>query len=110
MRFSLTLGLFASLLVAAVSGEPLASPSAANVPAGAFSIENPYVEFVVGSDARSLRFIAKLTGQDYCGEGGRAAIARVKKAGRLYDASSARWAVRGCHWPSAIRACGPCSR
>ena len=65
--------------------------SAAEGPVGAWSLENQHLKYVIGPDARSLQFINRQTGRDHCGGGGKAALARVKKAGRYYDASSAHF-------------------
>lgn len=58
---------------------------------GARSLENLYFKYIVGSDARNLGFIDKRSGHNYCRLDGTAPLARVKKAGRFYDASSARF-------------------
>jgi hypothetical protein len=77
---------------AAAVGATLALPqgSVAQTPAGAWAFENQYLKYVVGPDARSLQFVDKQTGRDYCGGQGKAAVARVKKAGRVYEATSAQ--------------------
>lgn len=65
--------------------------SVAQTPTGALIFENQYLKYVLGSDARSLQFINKQNGQDYCGGAGKAALARIKKSGRQYDATSAQF-------------------
>ena len=79
---------------AAAVGTTLARPqwSSAQTPAGTWSLENQYLKYVISPNACSLQFIDKQTGHDHCGGGGKAVLARVKKAGRQYDASSARLA------------------
>jgi hypothetical protein len=69
---------------------PLPQRSVAQIPAGASLLENQYLKYVVGPDARSLQFLDQQTGGDHCSAGGRAAMARIQKAGRQYDATSAR--------------------
>ena len=61
--------------------------SAADGPRGAWSLENQYVRYVVGPDARCLHFLDRQSGHDYCG--GQAAVARVKKGGKLHAATAA---------------------
>jgi hypothetical protein len=77
---------------AAAVGVHLTRPerSIAQTPASASSFENQYLKYVVGPDARSRQFLDKQTGRDHCGGGGKAAMARIKKGGRQYDATSAR--------------------
>ena len=58
----------------------------------AIEIENRYVRYVIGSDGRNLHFVDKRTGKDYCVQEPGSSFARVKKAGRNYDASSVSYA------------------
>jgi len=74
------------------AGLSLPRLSAAEGPAGVWSLENEHLKYVIGPDARSLQFLAKQGGRDHCGGGGKAALARVKKAGQYHDASSAHFA------------------
>ena len=75
----------------AVSGFALPRWSTAEDPQGAWSLENQYLKYVIGPDARSLHFIDLQSGRDHCGGDGKLPLARVKKAGRSYDASSAQF-------------------
>jgi len=74
------------------AGLSLPRSSAAEGPAGPWSIENQHLKYVVGPDARSLQLVDKQSGRDHCGAGGKAPLARVEKGGRSYDASSAQFA------------------
>jgi hypothetical protein len=65
--------------------------SAAEGPAGNCTLENQYLKLAIGQDGRCTQFIDRQTGRDYCG-GGRAAMARGTKAGRSFEATSARLA------------------
>ncbi len=65
--------------------------SVAQTPAGAWAFENQYLKYVVGPDARNLQFIDKQTGRDYCNGSGKSPVARIKKAGKSLDATSAQY-------------------
>ncbi len=54
-----------------------------------WSVENPCVQIVVGPDARVQHFTDRATGRDFVGASGAAPIARVKKAGRVFEATAA---------------------
>ncbi|MBN2293230.1 MAG: hypothetical protein JXM70_12440 [Pirellulales bacterium] len=79
----------------AASGLSLPRWASGAAPSGTFTLENDFLKYVVGPDARSLHFIDKQTGRDFCGGGGKAPLARIKKNGKLHDASSAVWSD-GC--------------
>lgn len=57
----------------------------------AFKLENKYAMFAVGADAKSVRLIDKRTGKDYC-VSPQTAFAHVRKAGKVYDASTVSFA------------------
>lgn len=78
---------------AAAVGASLAVPhwSAAEAPDGAWSFETTYLKYIIGPDARSVAFVDKQTEVNHCGGDPKASIAHVKKAGRWYDATSARF-------------------
>ena len=78
-----------SSTVSAVASFALPRWSTAEDPKGAWALENQYLKYVIGQDARSLHFIDRKSGRDH--GGGKSPLARVKKAGRSYEASSARF-------------------
>jgi len=65
--------------------------SVAQTPAGAWAFENQYLKYVVGPDARNVQFIDKQTGRDYCNGSGKTPMARIKKTGKFFDATSAQY-------------------
>ena len=81
-----------SSTVLAAAGASAAPMAAAAAPQVGCTLENRYLKYVVGPDARSLHFVDKQTGRDYCGGAGRAPVAHIKKAGKTFDATSAAWA------------------
>ena len=54
--------------------------------------ETRYVTYIVGADGTTLHFIDKRTHKDYCSRNPGSHFARVKKAGRSYDASAVSYA------------------
>jgi hypothetical protein len=51
--------------------------------------ENAYLRYAVAADGRNLAWVDKATGTDYCQRDKAPVIARVKKAGQVYDANNA---------------------
>jgi glutathione S-transferase len=90
MKSRITRRQFVSGSVATAAVAALPGWSAAEGPSGACTLENRYLKYVVGPDARSVQFVDKQTGRDYCGADGKAPLAQVKKAGRYYQATSMR--------------------
>lgn len=76
--------------VAAGLAGPRWSPAAG--PEGGCTLENQHLKLAIGPDARTTQFLDKLAGRDYCASGAKAPLARVKKAGREFAASSAQYA------------------
>jgi hypothetical protein len=64
-------------------------PGVATEAAMGFRLENEYAVYEVGADGRNLHVIDKRTGADYCRKA-RSAFAQVRKAGRIFPASSVR--------------------
>ena len=77
--------------VAVGAGLALPQWSVAQTPAGAWAFENQHFKYVVGPDGRNLQFIDKQTGRDHCSGNGKMPMARLKKAGKTHDATSARY-------------------
>jgi len=64
-------------------------PAAEAPRAGA--IETRYFRCEIGSNGHTLHFLDKQGGKDYAAPGGTSSFAAIRKAGRRYAASAARW-------------------
>ena len=76
--------LWALICVMAFGAAPAAAGRGGTMDA---SFENSYLKLVIGRDGRSVHFIDRKTGKDYCKPG--AAFASVTKAGAVFPATQA---------------------
>ncbi|MGQ9649272.1 MAG: hypothetical protein ACUVXJ_04110, partial [Phycisphaerae bacterium] len=83
-RQSVLIGLFALVAAGPLTPVTGATPDGEKA---AVVVETDYVKCALGTDARSLHFIDRQSGTDYCRP---APIARVKVAGKEHPASSAK--------------------
>jgi hypothetical protein len=84
---SVSIGLLALLAAGPLALAAEAAPGSEKVAA---AIETEYVKYVLGADGRSLHFIDKKSGTDYCQTAPAAPVARITVNGKEHPASSAK--------------------
>jgi len=77
------------ILAILVADSPVLAADAAGDEKVAVAIETDHVKYVLGADGRSLGFIDKTTGKDYCQHSPSAPVARITIDGKEHGASSA---------------------
>ncbi len=81
--------LFTTIAFALLTAPQLVAAGAGLEPA-ALTVESDSLRLTVGTNALTLEFTDKVSGTNYCARNPSAAFARVKKAGKLFAATTAR--------------------